>query len=77
MVECARLEIVLRRNTYGGSNPLLCANLYPNAVAFFKFERSDIYFNIFSLKLFTLFPLFVKITLTNLYCRRNLYEKSF
>ena len=25
MVECARLEIVLRRNTYGGSNPLLCA----------------------------------------------------
>ena len=25
VVECARLEIVLRGNTYGGSNPLLCA----------------------------------------------------
>lgn len=25
VVDRARLEIVLRRNTYGGSNPLLCA----------------------------------------------------
>lgn len=33
MVECARLEIVLRRNTYGGSNPSLCARRPSNVKA--------------------------------------------
>lgn len=33
MVECARLEIVLRGNTYGGSNPLLCAIIRRTAFA--------------------------------------------
>lgn len=42
MVECARLEIVLRRNTYGGSNPLLCAK---NNVVFCRKTKYDISFN--------------------------------
>ena len=37
VVECARLEIVLRGNTYGGSNPLLCAKSRPTELVWRDF----------------------------------------
>ncbi len=42
MVERARLEIVLRRNTYGGSNPSLCAMMRTPKGVLFPWRRERV-----------------------------------